>query len=91
MNMQPGQNCRPKRQLIIFLLTCRKYHSLCLYSNQAIPPYQKKIQGYRSLADVVTHENAMTVRGTLNKFGFLFLMVMGTTFIRGKNMPVAAT
>ena len=26
------------------------------------------------LDQVVTHENAMTVRGTLNKFGFLFLM-----------------
>lgn len=32
------------------------------------------------LDQVVTHENAMTVRGTLNKFGFLFLMVMGTAF-----------
>lgn len=36
------------------------------------------------LADVVTHENAMTVRGTLNKFGFLFLMVMGTAFYSWK-------
>ena len=32
------------------------------------------------LDDIVLHENAMTVRGTLNKFGFLFLMVMGTAF-----------
>lgn len=32
------------------------------------------------LDDIVIHENAMTVRGTLNKFGFLFLMVMGTAF-----------
>lgn len=36
------------------------------------------------LADVVTHENTMTVRGTLNKFGFLFLMVMGTAFYSWK-------
>ena len=36
------------------------------------------------LDEVVTHENAMTVRGTLNKFGFLFLMVMGTAFYSWK-------
>ena len=36
------------------------------------------------LDSVVTHENAMTVRGTLNKFGFLFLMVMGTAFYSWK-------
>jgi uncharacterized YccA/Bax inhibitor family protein len=36
------------------------------------------------LADVLTHENAMTVKGTLNKFGFLFLMVMGTSFYSWK-------
>lgn len=36
------------------------------------------------LDDVVSHENAMTVRGTLNKFGFLFLMVMGTAFYSWK-------
>ncbi len=47
------------------------------------------------LDKVVNHENAMTVRGTLNKFGFLFLMVMGTAFYswrefaRGENvMPL---
>ncbi len=32
------------------------------------------------LDDVVTPENAMTVKGTLQKFGFLFLMVLGTAF-----------
>ncbi len=32
------------------------------------------------LHEIVSPENAMTVRGTLNKFGFLFLMVMGTAF-----------
>jgi len=32
------------------------------------------------LDDVITHENAMTVKGTLQKFGFLFLMTMGTAF-----------
>ena len=32
------------------------------------------------LDNVVTHTNAMTLRGTLNKFGFLFLMVLGTAF-----------
>ena len=36
------------------------------------------------LDQVVTHENAMTIRGTLNKFGFLFLMVMGTAFYAWK-------
>jgi len=36
------------------------------------------------LDEVVTHENAMTVKGTLNKFGFLFLMVMGTSFYSWK-------
>lgn len=36
------------------------------------------------LDNVVTHENAMTVRGTLNKFGFLFLMVLGTSFYSWK-------
>ncbi|MBA3674091.1 MAG: Bax inhibitor-1/YccA family protein [Chitinophagaceae bacterium] len=34
--------------------------------------------------DMVINENAMTVRGTLNKFGFLFLMVMGTAFYSWK-------
>lgn len=36
------------------------------------------------LDQVVSHENAMTVRGTMNKFGFLFLMVMGTAFYSWK-------
>ncbi|MGI8584594.1 MAG: Bax inhibitor-1/YccA family protein [Chitinophagaceae bacterium] len=36
------------------------------------------------LDEYVIDENAMTVRGTLNKFGFLFLMVMGTAFYSWK-------
>lgn len=36
------------------------------------------------LDDLVTHDNAMTVKGTLQKFGFLFLMVMGTAFYSWK-------
>ncbi len=36
------------------------------------------------LEEVVSHENAMTIRGTMNKFGFLFLMVMGTAFYAWK-------
>ncbi len=36
------------------------------------------------LDEVVSHENAMTIRGTMNKFGFLFLMVMGTAFYAWK-------
>jgi uncharacterized YccA/Bax inhibitor family protein len=36
------------------------------------------------LDEVVTHENAMTIRGTLQKFGFLFLMTMGTAFYAWK-------
>src|ERR1700712_2275757 len=33
---------------------------------------------------VIDPANSMTVRGTLNKFGFLFLMVMGTAFYSWK-------
>jgi uncharacterized YccA/Bax inhibitor family protein len=36
------------------------------------------------LDNVVDYENAMTVKGTLNKFGFLFLMVLGTSFYSWK-------
>lgn len=36
------------------------------------------------LDEVVSHENAMTIRGTMQKFGFLFLMVMGTAFYSWK-------
>lgn len=36
------------------------------------------------LDDIIIDQNAMTVRGTLNKFGFLFLMVMGTAFYSWK-------
>jgi uncharacterized YccA/Bax inhibitor family protein len=36
------------------------------------------------LDEVVTHENAMTVKGTLQKFGFIFLMTMGTAFYSWK-------
>lgn len=36
------------------------------------------------LDTIVLHENAMTVRGTINKFGFLFLMVLGTSFYSWK-------
>lgn len=36
------------------------------------------------LDSVVSHDNAMTVKGTMNKFGFLFLMVMGTAFYSWK-------
>ena len=36
------------------------------------------------LDDVLTNEHTMTVKGTLNKFGFLFLMVLGTSFYSWK-------
>jgi len=36
------------------------------------------------LDDVVTHENAMTIKGTLQKFGFLMIMVLGTSFYSWK-------
>lgn len=36
------------------------------------------------LDSVVIHENAMTIRGTLQKFGFLFLMVLGSSFYSWK-------
>jgi uncharacterized YccA/Bax inhibitor family protein len=36
------------------------------------------------LHDLVTPENAMTLKGTLQKFGFLFLMVLGTSFYSWK-------
>lgn len=32
------------------------------------------------LDDVVTNDNAMTIKGTLNKFGFLFLMTLGSAW-----------
>ena len=38
------------------------------------------------LDQVITHENAMTVNGTLQKFGFLFLMLMGTAFYAWKEV-----
>lgn len=38
------------------------------------------------LQDVVIHDNAMTVNGTLQKFGFLFLMLMGTAFYAWKEV-----
>jgi uncharacterized YccA/Bax inhibitor family protein len=36
------------------------------------------------LDNVVSFENAMTVKGTLQKFGFLFLMVLGSAFYSWK-------
>ena len=36
------------------------------------------------LDDVLVHENAMTTKGTLQKFGFLFLMVLGSSFYSWK-------
>ncbi len=38
------------------------------------------------LQDIVSHDNAMTVNGTLQKFGFLFLMVMATAFYAWKEV-----
>jgi len=38
------------------------------------------------LDDIVVNENAMTVKGTLGKFGFLFLMVLGTSFYAWKEV-----
>lgn len=35
---------------------------------------------------ITDNKNVMTVRGTLNKFGFLFLMVMGTAFYSWKEV-----
>jgi uncharacterized YccA/Bax inhibitor family protein len=47
---------------------------------------------------VVTNENTMTVKGTLQKFGFLFLMTMGTAFYSwtestggGNSLPLVLT
>lgn len=36
------------------------------------------------LEEVVTHENAMTVKGTLNKFGILFLLTLATSYYSWK-------
>ncbi len=50
-------------------------------SNPALS--EKKFTG--TLIDsVAMHENAMTSRGTLQKFGFLFIMVLGTSFYSWK-------
>ena len=52
---------------------------------------EKKFSG-TVLDSIAGYENGMTLRGTLNKFGFLFLMVLGTAFYawrefaRGSNM-----
>jgi uncharacterized YccA/Bax inhibitor family protein len=40
---------------------------------------EKKFSG-TILDNLVGYENGMTLKGTLNKFGFLFLMVLGTAF-----------
>ena len=44
---------------------------------------EKRFRG-TVLDDVVTYENAMTVRGTLQKFGFLMIMVLGTALYSWK-------
>ncbi len=44
---------------------------------------EKRFKG-NVLDQVVSPDNAMTVTGTLQKFGFLFLMVMGTAFYSWK-------
>ena len=36
------------------------------------------------LDDIVNVENTMTVKGTLNKFGFLFLMTLGSAYYSWK-------
>jgi uncharacterized YccA/Bax inhibitor family protein len=36
------------------------------------------------LEEVVTHDNAMTVKGTLNKFGILFLLTLATSYYSWK-------
>ncbi len=36
------------------------------------------------LDEVVTHDNAMSVKGTLQKFGFLLIMVLGSSFYSWK-------
>lgn len=36
------------------------------------------------LADTLNYENAMTINGTLQKFGFMFLMVLGTSYYSWK-------
>lgn len=43
------------------------------------------------LQDVITHDNAMTVNGTLQKFGFLFLMMMSTAFYAWKEFMEGGT
>lgn len=39
-----------------------------------------------TVINIGTNENAMTLSGTLNKFGFLFLMLMGTAFYSWKEV-----
>ena len=36
------------------------------------------------ISTTITDENAMTIKGTLNKFGFMLLMLMGTAFYSWK-------
>lgn len=42
------------------------------------------------IGDVLTFDNAMTIKGTLQKFGFLFLMVMGSSFYSWKQYAEGA-
>lgn len=48
---------------------------------------EKRFRDTIILDDVVnTQENAMTAKGTLNKFGFLFLLTLGTAFYSWKEV-----
>ena len=60
-----------------------KFISMAIYKTSNPVLTEKKFRD-TILDEVVSHENAMTVKGTMQKFGFLFLMVMGTAFYSWK-------
>ncbi|MEO7446075.1 MAG: Bax inhibitor-1/YccA family protein [Ferruginibacter sp.] len=44
------------------------------------PAFTEKRYSASVLSDVLDRENAMTIKGTMQKFGFLMLMLLGTSF-----------
>jgi uncharacterized YccA/Bax inhibitor family protein len=65
------------------LFLASKFKTMSLFKS-GNPTLSEKRFKDTVLDEVVTHENAMTINGTLQKFGFLFLMTMGTAFYSWK-------
>ncbi|MEO6583710.1 MAG: Bax inhibitor-1/YccA family protein [Ferruginibacter sp.] len=57
---------------------------MAIFDKSGNPALSERRFSSTVLDGMMVHENAMTVRGTINKFGFLFLMVLGTSFYAWK-------